>query len=295
MNTTLDQWEVLEAVVKAGSFAAAAARMHRSQSTISYAISRLQEQFNNPLLEMKGRRAHLTEAGKTLLAQAEPLLAGFRTLEQDAASSGPGTKTRLNVSADSLFPSERLFSALSKLTRLYPGVHPQVHRTPFITSAREFTDFGADLCITCLPAGEQFVKPIVDIRIRAVARVDHPLRTVNRELTRLDLIQHLAVIIENDSGPEPRRQPHSESQPHVVVNTIDSAIQAVRSGICFGWLPVYRIASYLNSGELVGLPLPLGGERSVRMFLVLKDVDSTSSEKNVLLGLLGANHELEVL
>ena len=51
MNTTIDQWEVLEAVVQLGSFAAAASKMNRSQSTISYAISRLQEQFKIPLLE----------------------------------------------------------------------------------------------------------------------------------------------------------------------------------------------------------------------------------------------------
>ena len=69
MNSTLDQWEVLEAVVQLGSFAAAAQTMNRSQSTISYAISCLQEQFKVPLLEMKGRKAQLTEAGKALLAE----------------------------------------------------------------------------------------------------------------------------------------------------------------------------------------------------------------------------------
>jgi DNA-binding transcriptional LysR family regulator len=230
-----------------------------------------------------------------LLAQAEPLLAGFRTLEQDAASPAMETKNRLNVSVDSLFPNERLFSALSELTRQCPFVHPQIHRAPFITSAHEFAEFGADLCVTGLPAGEQFVKPIFDIRIRAVARADHPLHVVKRELTGLDLIRHLAVVIEGNTGSEPRRQPHSESQPHVAVNAIDSAIEAVRSGMCFGWLPVYRIAPYLNSGELVGLPLPLGGERSVRMFMVLKELDCKRVEKNVLAQLLGANRQLEVL
>ncbi len=64
MNTTLDQWEVLEAIVELGSFAAAATKMNRSQSTISYAVSRLQEHFRVPMLELKGRKAHLTETGK---------------------------------------------------------------------------------------------------------------------------------------------------------------------------------------------------------------------------------------
>lgn len=64
MNTTIDKWEVLEAMVELGSFAAAASKMNHSQSTISYAVSRLQDQFKTPLLEMMGRKAQLTEAGR---------------------------------------------------------------------------------------------------------------------------------------------------------------------------------------------------------------------------------------
>jgi hypothetical protein len=65
--------------------------------------------------------------------------------------------------------------------------------------------------------------------------------------------------------------------------------------MCFGWLPVYRILPYLESGELVGLRLPIGGERFARMSLVVKDSESTSREKNYLAELLGANREVEVL
>ena len=69
MNTSIDKWEVLEAVVQLGSFAAAASKMNRSQSTISYGISRPQSQFKISLFEMKGRMAELTDAGKLLVLQ----------------------------------------------------------------------------------------------------------------------------------------------------------------------------------------------------------------------------------
>ena len=111
MNTTIDQWEVLEAVVELGGFAAAASKMNRSQSTISYAISRLQDQFQTPLLEMKGRKAQLTAAGKALLADAEPLLSGFRALEQRATSLAAGGETEIRLSVDSVYPDDRLFAA----------------------------------------------------------------------------------------------------------------------------------------------------------------------------------------
>ncbi len=295
MNTTLDQWEVLEAVVQTGSFAAAAAKMNRSQSTISYAVSRLQEQFKIPLLELKGRKAHLTEAGKALLADVEPILAGFRALEQRAAALGAGGETEIRLSVDSVFPDSRLFAALAELTRLYPHVRPQLRQTMFLSSVHEFASSGADLCISGLPTREYFAQPILDIRMRAVARADHPLASGNRQLTRLDLIQNLAVIIEGTVGPIPKKQPHSPLQRYLAVNTIDAAIEAVRSGICFGWLPVHRIGPNIDSGELIGLRLAMGGERVVRFFLICKDVDSASAERSCLAELLGANREVEIL
>jgi DNA-binding transcriptional LysR family regulator len=294
MNTTIDQWEVLEAVVQLGSFAAAATKMNHSQSTISYAISRLQDQFKIPLLEMKGRKAQLTETGKALLADVQPLLSGFRALEERAESLAAGGQTEIRLSVDSVFPNDRLFVALAELARVFPHAHPKLHKGSFLSSVEEFSTFGADLCITGLSAREQLIKPILDIRMKAVARADHPLHAIKRQLTRMDLIQRLAVIIEG-TGNEPRRQPHAASQRYLAVNTIESAIEAVRSGICFGWLPVYRIKDYLDSGEFLGLHLPLGGERFARMHLIMRDMDSSSKEKNYLADLLGAKGELQVL
>jgi DNA-binding transcriptional LysR family regulator len=295
MNTTLDQWEVLEAVVQMGSFAAAAVKMNRSQSTISYAVSRLQERFKIPLLELKGHKAQLTEAGKALLADVEPLLTGFRALEQRASALGAGGKTEISLSVDSIFPDSRLFAALAELTRLYPHVRPQLRQTMFLSSVHEFASYGADLCISGLPTREYFAKPILDIRMRAVARSDHPLNKGTRQLSRLDLIQCLAVIIEGAVGSTPKKQPHSPLQRYLAVNTLDAATEAVRSGICFGWLPLYKIAPYIDSGELTSLRLTVGSERVVRFFLICKDVDSASAERNYLAALLGADREVETI
>jgi len=295
MNTTLDQWEVLEAVVQMGGFAAAAAKMNRSQSTISYAVSRLQERFKIPLLELKGHKAQLTEAGKALLADVEPLLTGFRALEQRASALGAGGKTEISLSVDSIFPDSRLFAALAELTRLYPHVRPQLRQTMFLSSVHEFASYGADLCISGLPTREYFAKPILDIRMRAVARSDHPLNKGTRQLSRLDLIQCLAVIIEGAVGSTPKKQPHSPLQRYLAVNTLDAATEAVRSGICFGWLPLYKIAPYIDSGELTSLRLTVGSERVVRFFLICKDVDSASAERNYLAALLGADREVETI
>jgi DNA-binding transcriptional LysR family regulator len=295
VNTTLDGWEALHMVVQFGSFAAAAEKLNRSQSTISYAIGRLQDQLGMRLFELKGRRARLTEAGRALLADAEPLLGGFSRLEQRARSLVSGGESEIRLSVDSLYPSDKLFAALAAFTAIYPWVHPTLRQGTFLSSATEFLTHDADLCITGLPASEYFVKPVLDVRMRAVARFDHPLQQRTRRLSRFDLIQHLAVIIEGIASGEPRRQPRIPSQRSLTVNTIEAAVDAVRSGLCFGWLPVYRVQPHLDSGELVPLNLPVGGVRNVRFHLVCRDLDSSNHEQTRLAELLGLNRELQII
>ncbi len=295
MNTTIDQWEVLEAVVKLGSFGAAAARMNRSQSTISYAISRLQEHFKVPLLEIKGRKAYLTETGKALLADVQPLLTGFRALEERGASLAAGGKTQIHLSVDSIYPDDKLFAILSRFSQAFPYVHLRLHRGTLLTAALEFANHQADICIVGTPTGEDMLKPVLDIRIRAVASREHLLVRNERELMQTDLAQNLAVIIEGGTEPVRKHQPHAPSQRHLCVSTIESAIEAVRSGMCFGWLPVYRIQSYLDSGELKELKLPLGAERFARIFLILREFNTAGREKIELMDMLGRSRELEVI
>jgi hypothetical protein len=84
MSTTLDAWEILQTVVQLGGFAPAAEKLNRPQSTISYAIGRLQDQLGIRLFEIQGRKAQLTEVGRALLADAEPHLSCFHQIEQRA-------------------------------------------------------------------------------------------------------------------------------------------------------------------------------------------------------------------
>lgn len=128
MKTTLDEWEILHTVVQLGGFAPAAKQLNRSQSTISYAIARLQEQLGIKLFELKGRKAHLTEVGRALLADAEPHLAGFHQLEQRARSLARPWRGI----GDSTFGGQHLpqRSALSSSRRIHAAVSLCSPETP---------------------------------------------------------------------------------------------------------------------------------------------------------------------
>src|SRR5215469_16146079 len=289
MRTTLDEWEILQTVVQLGGFAPAAKQLNRSQSTISYAIARLQEQLGIRLFEIKGRRAHLTELGRLLLADVESHLEGFHQLEQRARSLASGGETEVRLSVDSIYPNERLFAALAEFARLFPHVQPKLRQGTFLSADAEFSVYNAQLCISALPSREFFSKPIISIRMVAVARHDHPLHAIKRKLNRPDLMQHMLVSIEGAASGTLKHQPRVPAQRVLQVTSIEAAIDAVRSGLCFGWLPAYRIQANLANGELLPLCLPAGGTREVRLNLVCKDLSLLSREVNVLADLLGFN------
>ena len=67
-------------VVDAGGFTRAGERVHRTQSTVSQQIKRLEDSVGKPLLLRDGKRATPTEEGERLLTYARRILA----LEQEA-------------------------------------------------------------------------------------------------------------------------------------------------------------------------------------------------------------------
>lgn len=295
MNTTLDAWEILQTVVQLGGFAPAAEKLNRSQSTISYAIGRLQDQLGVRIFEIQGRKAQLTEVGRLLLADAEPHLAGFHQLEERARMVASGGASEVRLSVDSIYPDDRLFAALTSFSRDFQHVKPKLRQGAFLSADEEFSLYNAQLCVTGLVSREMFVKPILVIEMIAVARRDHPLLLVQHRLSSSDMLQHMLVTIEGAVSGSQRQQRRLPAQRVLNVRSIESAIAAVRSGLCFGWLPQYRIQSELDSGDLVELPLPAGNTRDVRLHLVWKDSNSGYPEVNALAELLAMKCEPETI
>lgn len=112
------------AVVDGGSFTQAAKRLHRTQSTISQQIKRLETRIDAPLLERDTRSVALTERGELLLGYARRLLA----LNEEAIESLAQTRLqgRVRIGSAQEIADGGLAELLAHFSRLHPGVRLEV-------------------------------------------------------------------------------------------------------------------------------------------------------------------------
>src|SRR5918996_224149 len=96
----LDLLRSFVSVIDAGGFTRAGERVHRTQSTVSQQIRRLEQTFGQPLLHRDGKRISPTEEGERLLAYARRILALAAEARDVVARPASGGVARLGVSDD---------------------------------------------------------------------------------------------------------------------------------------------------------------------------------------------------
>lgn len=285
-KTTLEQWALLEKVVELGSFAKAAEETHRSQSSVSYNLSLLQERLGVALLAPEGRRAVLTPAGELLLGQVKPLLKAFAWVESRAATLREGTRTRLDLVVDSIFPRERLFAILRQFQQRYPQT--QVRLTEVLENASDADGVQAEADVMVLTRRQDITgrgEWLMNIDFVAVAHRDHPLFQLPAPLSDEQLRPWpLIQIADSDSGRQQTRDAWTFS-------TIDAAIDAVMYQVGYGWLPEERIQGELAQGILQRLPLNHGVRRATPLHLIVKrDLAPLDEQVETLLTLFSQQH-----
>jgi DNA-binding transcriptional LysR family regulator len=267
-KTSIEQWAVLAAVVDTGGFAPAAEFLNRSQSAVSYSVARLQESLGLPLLVVEGRKSVLTPHGRTLLNRARLLLKDLGTLEQLARSLKQGWEPELSLVVDAAFPRAPLLGIIAELQNSCPSTQIQLADVVLSGAEEAIIDGTADLVVTSrVPAG--FVGDwLLDVKFIAVARPDHPLFRIDRELTMDDLVRHVQAVVRDSGSAHPRDEGWLGAERRFTVSSMEAALATILAGLAFAWLPEHLLAEQLQEGKLRRLPLASGGSRNVSLHIV---------------------------
>lgn len=270
---SLDQWTTLVGVVEAGSYARAAERLHKSQSTLTYGVQKLEALLGVQVFEKRGRKAVLTPTGEVLYRRGKMLVEEAARLEQGAGELARGWEPEIRLAAEIIFPTWLLLQCLGRF-----GVERPETRIELLESVLGGTDEAlaerkVELAIaSSMPAG--FVgDALMTVRFVCAAAPSHPLHRLGRALTRDDLRRHRHLVI-RDSGVQRARAGGWVNENRWTVSHKATSIRAAISGLGFAWYPEESIREELERGTLKRLPLREGAERYGMLYLVFADPDT---------------------
>jgi DNA-binding transcriptional LysR family regulator len=269
LRSSVDQWQVLAAVVDEGGFAQAAARLHRSQSAVSYAMAQLQESLGVRLLEIHGRKAELTATGRELLRRSRVVVDQFQRLESLARAIDTGWESQLALVVDSAFPQTQLLGILGELRSGCP--HTTISLADAVLSGAEeaIAEGTGDVVVTTRVPNGFLGDWLMDVSMVAVAATNHPLHSLQRALTLDDLTLHTQVVVRDSGRAHPRDEGWLGAQHRWTVASLEASHAAVFAGLAYAWLPAHLVADDIASGKLQPLPLAVGGLRKMALYVVL--------------------------
>jgi DNA-binding transcriptional LysR family regulator len=140
-------------VVDCGGFTRAGERVHRTQSTVSQQIRRLEEDVGQPLLNRTGKDVTPTEAGERLLSYARRLLSLAEEARDVLTRPGNEGAVRLGINED--FAAYRLTKLLATFSRARPGLRLDVRSDQSMYLQRDLERGELDLALLKRAAGEK--------------------------------------------------------------------------------------------------------------------------------------------
>lgn len=286
-HITLKQWKMLHAIVDHGSFAEAAEKLHISQSAISYTVSKLQSQLGIPLLQINGRKAELTPAGRELLERSRHLIRDAIEIELFAEKLRQGWGSEIRLAATQSFPTHILLSALREFARMGNNTRISVTELEAQKAEEALCERTVDLAITSRVPFGFHGSPLIEIEHMLVAHPSSALFKLGREIFPRDLENYIELVI----GDERSNAQQDENQQRGLtqkwhVSSFDTVLSTLCESIGYAWLPKHRIALYLKSGQLKALPFNGGGTYKNCLYLVYGRSKTSGSTLNTFAELL---------
>ena len=152
MNVSLDQWKALISVVDSGGYEKAAEALHKSQSSVTYAVQKLQSQLGVKAFEVKGRKAVLTPTGEFLYRRARALVEEAEATERAAKKLSAGWEAEIGIAMDVAFPSWLLLQCLARFGDESPHTRIEVIESVLGGTAEALLLGQAQLAITGMRA-----------------------------------------------------------------------------------------------------------------------------------------------
>lgn len=255
----MDRFETLQtfvAVVEAGSFSAAAARLDCAKSAASRQVAALEGHLGVQLLNRTTRRLSLTDAGREFYERAQRILADLEEAELSVAAEQTALRGRLRLAAPLSFGLRHLAPALDE----FLADHPELVLDLDLDDRRiNLVEEGFDLALRIgeLADSSLVARPLAPIRMQLCASPAY-LRRHGTPQTPADLAFHAGLVYGNIPEAQQWRFLDANDKVHSVkvparlrANNGDVLVQAALAGLGLVVTPTFIAHRALAAGELV--------------------------------------------
>jgi len=258
-NPTLDQLNILLAVVDGGSFGAAARQLRRAPSVVSYGVANLEAQLGVVLFDRdNSKRPILTDAGRAVVAEARSIVEGVSGLKAKVKDLARGVEPEVLLALDVMLPADRVVDALRAFRETYPAVTLRLYTealgavTDMVLTGRATLGVSGPLDVSA--TGIERIG-VGSVALVPVAAPDHPLARAGRNHPGAGR-DHIQLVLTDRSAL-------TEGQDFAVVGNrtwrladLGSKHMLLREGIGWGNMPEPMVREDLASGRLVVLDMP---------------------------------------
>ncbi|MGZ5084210.1 MAG: LysR family transcriptional regulator [Usitatibacter sp.] len=255
MALTLESLQVLDAIDRKGSFAAAAEDLHRVPSAITYSVRQLEDGLGVELFDRSGHRAVLTDAGRELLAEGRRLLQAAADLECRVQQVAKGWESELRIALDTIIGIDGMFSLIGEFYQQQSGTRLRVTHEVLggtwdaLASGRPYLAIAA---AGDSPSGRAYAtRRLGRVEMAFVAAPFHPICDEPQPLTSATIMRHRAVSVADSSRLLPPRTVGLLSgQDVLTVASMDAKAAAHIAGLGVGFLPRWIAEREVQAGTL---------------------------------------------
>ncbi len=253
-SPTLDQLRVFAAVAETGSFSAAARRLHRAQSAVSYAIGNLEAMLGLELFERGHRKPLLTEAGRAVLADARRVGRLVDDLRARASGLHAGLEAEIGLVVDVMFPTARLVAVLESFAKQFPTVALRLRIEALGAVVDQVLERACGLGISG-PMGVRAEaverRPLCQIELIPVCAPTHPLARLPSPPTGSALHEHIQLVLSDRSRLTDGQEYGVVSPRTWRLGDLGAKHALLRAGLGWGNMPAHMVCDDLGSGRLV--------------------------------------------
>jgi DNA-binding transcriptional LysR family regulator len=251
----LNRVAIFVRVVEASSFTAAAQGLGLRKSSVSRAVSRLEEDLGVRLLHRTTRHLGLTDAGRSYFERVREAISGVDEATASAKEMGQEPQGTVRLTAVANFAELFLAGLLARFVRRYPKIRVELVLT---SRSIDLVEEGIDIAVRAgrLKDSSMVARKLITTDLQLFAAPAYLRRRGVPKRLR-DLVAHDCLLYRPEAGKNIWRLSGRDGDESVEVKGPIGAddmaflIRAALAGAGIGLLPDLGMAKNLDRGELV--------------------------------------------